>query len=356
MLLLFAICSFGQSEQLKSFYSLPSLDTITTKHFPDNLKRIDSLNNDNYFFIDEYKEEFGFFFVKRVQDKWIVYDFDSFVSRTSNSNISKIEEETEEYLSIQTFRSPSGGCATAYGILFFLDVNQVRRVDFSNYYMEECYDSKGEVSHFAECKATITIKNKLVQIQSPKRSNDGLYCIGNSEYKIEEEGFVKTKYYFENTDRLLPLICLDKTICTGMEFENLKKEFSNAIFKEVPLYKYGHDSDRIGYEICANGEILFFVVVSDNLVTSISVISSKYDLNGFHTAMTVEEIFEKNPNSKIYVDLISDWEYIFLKDERIRLNFKTDKMNRIGVYDFDPEDAANGIKRKSAKIDFVETF
>lgn len=70
--------------------------------------------------------------------------------------------------------------------------------------------------------------------------------------------------------------------------------------------------------------------------------------------MTVEQVLKKHPGNKLRRDLISDWEYLYLKEENVRIVFRTDETNRIGVYDLDPESESTSIKRPKAKVDFIE--
>ena len=55
--------------------------------------------------------------------------------------------------------------------------------------------------------------------------------------------------------------------------------------------------------------------------------------------------FSKYPNVKLNIDLISDWEFVYLKNEKIKFVFKTDKANRIGIYGEDLKAVARKMKR-----------
>jgi hypothetical protein len=355
ILLFFSYQLFGQTERIMTFYPLSAIDTISDLKVVEKLQRVDSLNSENYFFANEYNEVEGFYFIKRNRQIWIVFDFEDTLTFGPNTSVSKIKRESDNFISIQTYRSPSGGCSNIYGFLFLLNIQDCKRVDFSNYNLEECYDGNGEVSYGRECKADFEITNGFVKIESTKKPDDGMYCIESSEYKIEASRLIKTKYYSELAQRLFPVVCIDN-ICTGMAVNAMKKEFPKATFEKAPLFKYGYDSQDLGIEVCIDGKVLFFVAVPNEIITGISIVSPLYSFNGISTETTFAQMLEKYPDYKLHIDLISDWEFVYLKDERIRLNFKTDNTNRIGIYDSDPEDAAKGIKRKDAKIDFIQTF
>jgi hypothetical protein len=354
ILLFFSIQLFGQSDRIREFFPLIPIDTIYDISEVNKFKKIDSLNIDNHFF--SYKEKdynSGLLLIKKSVNKWIVYDFEDNIFHSSNTKIGNFKKENERFISIQMFRFPSGICSNIYGVFVLLDIVNYKTLNFFNYNEVECINNAGEVSKNEKCEAKIEISNKLLKIKSTKKVDDGLYCIESSEYKIEDDKLIKTKYYSEQTQSFYPIICVEN-ICTGMTFNALKSELPNATFEIAPLYKYGYDSDKLGFEVCINGEILIFIVVNDNLITGITVVSSKYNFRGFNTEMTISQILEKHPESKIYVDLLSEWEYIYLPNEKIRLNFKTDSTNLIGNYKSEGEDGTNLFLRKNAKIDFID--
>jgi hypothetical protein len=177
-------------------------------------------------------------------------------------------------------------------------------------------------------------------------------CFGSGVYQISNNSLKKIKDYSEESKAVKPIRWADK-IHSGMTIENLVKSYPNAEINQEPQYKYGFGSNELGYEIRINQEVHFFVAAPKEIVGGISVVSSKYSFNGVNTETTISQVLEKYPDSKLHIDLIDDWEYMYLKNEKITLIFKTNSTNRIGIYDFDPEDAANGIKRNDAKINLI---
>jgi len=345
----------GQSKAVIEFYPLSPIDTISSLENVEKLKRIDHLKNDNYFFAVGYRNKDGLFFLKKNRNKWIVFDFEFNLIFGSNNSISKIQKESENFISIQIYRAPSGSCSNIYGFLSLLDIENCKIVNFSNYNSTECYDTNGKVSSKGECKADLEVKNDIIKINSTKKHDDGLYCAESAEYRIENNTLIKTKYYSEATKTFFPIRCFEN-ICTGRNFNDFKKEFPKATFKEIPLFAYGYDSDKLGYEMSINGKVQIFLAVSEEKIAGISFVSPVYEFNGINTTTTILEVFEKYPKIKIHIDLISGWEYVYLKKERIKLNFKTDTSTSIGIYGDDPEDGTTSIKRKNAKIDFIQLF
>jgi hypothetical protein len=162
-------------------------------------------------------------------------------------------------------------------------------------------------------------------------------------------------YYLSTHKEFYPIICNEEyDICTGMNFNSLKEKFSNVTFKDAPLYEYGYDSDKLGVEVYSNGKLQIYTIVNDdNTVVGISYISSKFKFEEISTDNNVSEILNDYLTSKLHIDLVTDFEYIYLKEQKIRLVFKTNNSNRIGIYENDFEDGTRKIIRPNAKIDFI---
>lgn len=347
--------SFGQYHfgHNTSFINLGVTDTITNSKDIDNFVKIDSLDNDKYFFINKYHDSENLFFIKKIETKWIVFNFEVGAYFGPNSSISEIKKLNNEFLSIQMYKSASGGCSMIYGNLVLLNIDRLNYLTFPNYQLRQCYDiNEDEVLvRESECKTTFLLKDNYLKISSTKKPDDGLSCMSKSEFEIKNDKLIKKRYYYFSKSN--PVICV-QDICTGENFSFLKRDFPNAVIRKIPLYEYGYDSKEMGFEFVKEGQIQFYVVASDNLVTAISFVSPNYDFKGTSTKTTVAEVLEKYPQSKLHIDLINDWEYIYLKSHMVKFIFKTDKNNRIGVYDADPEKGTIKIKRKNAKIDLIK--
>ncbi len=353
--LFFSYQLFGQIGGNNEFYPLTPIDTIYNSEELKNSRKLDSLNSENYFFTYKNNEsESGLFFTKKEHDQWMVFEFESDLFKSSNTVIKGFRRESDDLISIQVLRFPSGACSNTYGVFILLNIRTCKAMEFWNYHYEECYDELGEVYLSSECNATIEVSGNSIKVNN-NNLKDSLNCFESAEYEIHGDKLIKTKYYFKPTQRLYPVICTNN-ICTGMKFTAFKSEFPKVDYKKSPLYEYGLDSDRLGYEIYKNGEIQFFLTVSSGIITGITFVSSEYTFNGINTTTKVNDILNMYPDSKIYMDLISEWEYISIPDEKITLIFKTDHTNRIGIYGPEPEDAANGIRRKDAEVDLIETF
>lgn len=356
ILFLLSLKVFSQTEKVTEFYPLTPIDTINNYKELNKSERIDSLNSTDYFFTykdREYKS--GLLLTKKYNDKWIIYEFDSDLFNSSNTTIGNFRLEDEKYIIIQVFRSPSGACSNTYGFLTILNIKTCKTIAFCNYNYLECYDENAKVSSQSECNTTTKIENGILTLKSSENL-DGLNCTESAVYKIKNDSLIKIKYYLGTHKSYYPIVCNDEyDICTGTNFNILKNKFSNAIYKEVPIFEYGYDSETIGKELYINNELQLFVVFNDfDIVTGISFVSPRYTFDGISTKSNVSEILNKYPTSKLHIDLISDWEYIFIKELNVRFVFQTNNSNRIGLYPTDFEDGTRKIKRPNVTIDFIQ--
>lgn len=360
ILLLLSIKAFSQTERITEFYPLTPIDTINNFKELKKSERIDSLNSSDFFFTyKDHEYERGLLLNKKSNDKWIIYEFDSeFLSSFSSPNMSvgDFRIEDEKYIFIEIFTSPSGGgCSSLYEYLIILNIETCKTMEFCNYHHQTCYDYDDKSVSQSECRTTTKLEKGILSLKSSENI-DRLHCIESAEYKIKNDSLIKTKYYLETHRSFYPIICNEEyDICTGTGLYTLKSKFSNAIFKEAPIFEYGYDSETIGKEFYTNNELQLFVVFNEfNIATGISFVSPRYTFDGISTETKVSEILNKYTTSKLHIDLISDWEYIFIKELYVKFVFKTNNSNRIGFYPTDFEDGTRKIQRPNVTIDFIQ--
>ena len=348
--LLFTGYMFGQEEGETEFYPLLLIDSISDNEAQAIrlTDRIDSLKGKNYFFTKKYKNEDGVFFIRQNGRKFSIYDFEP----GPNTFVAQIELEDKRFISIRTVRYPSGQCSGIYGEVIILDFIDANYWKFSNFNSYDCYDEQGDITSHSECKATFSIKDDVIKIESTKKPDDDLFCIESAKYKIANRRLQKLTYHHESSEVSFPILCC-ADICTGIHISDLKKNIPKASFREIPMDSYNPESDKLGLEVSFNGEIHFVAVVSNDIVNGIWFISKAYNCNGVDTTNTISEILKKHPNDKLYIDLLSDWEYIYIKEKKLKVIFKTDNSNRIGIYKKDVEEGTRKITRNS-KVDFIQ--
>jgi len=344
-----------------SFYAQPNTidyqllelsETITDSKRANRLQRLDTLNNPNFFIIKNDDEYNGHSFIRKEKSAWNRYALPIEGPKTS---VSKVYMLSEDILAVEVLSCYNGAVMGGYAETIFLNTHTLYYFDFVSYYSEEHVDlGTGEPKFLFECAATFSVNGDafLVAGMNPDRP-DRDYCLPSAEYKMGKTSMVQTKFLAAVTNNLYPIRCLD-SICTGIDTVSLHTKLPNAQFKPVPLYEYGFDSDELGMEVSQDGKVLFFAPVPMGQVTALCAVSPSYNVHGLSTAMTIEQVLKKYPGNKLRIDLISDWEYLYFKEDDVRIVFRTDETNRIGVYGQDPESESTSIKRPKAKVDFIE--
>lgn len=131
--------------------------------------------------------------------------------------------------------------------------------------------------------------------------------------------------------------------------------------KQVPRFTYGDDSDEMGYEVWFEEKLRYFLIVPDlyadvKRITGLVVVSPEIEVDGLHTGMEIGEILKRYPNAKLNIDLINDWEYLYIKEPGLRLTFKTGETNRIAEYTYNKNTQDHEmvtIKDKKRKLDLI---
>jgi hypothetical protein len=301
ILLLVPLQFFGQAERIIDFYPLQFTDSISGSDRNVLLSQVDSLKSDDYFFSDNYQGQEGLFWIKKAGNKWVVFDFELDLNFGPNTFVSGFKNENERFVSIQTYRSPSGQCLSKYGRIILLDIVNDKSISFFNYSQIACFDTMGEVTSSSECASTFQIRDGFIEIESTQEGDDRMWCMDNAEFKIEENAIVQTKYYSESAHKLIPLICIGD-ICTGMSQTVLKDLFPQGTFRQVPLYTYGYDSENLGIEISEKEQVQMFVTVSKDIITAISIVSADYKLNTISTELTFSQVLEMFPRLELHID------------------------------------------------------
>jgi len=192
----------------------------------------------------------------------------------------------------------------------------------------------------------------------------GNYDANSGIYQIQGQKLVKTFYYDADSLRMMPVLYAG-TMAAGMVLRDIPDvygQYSNNVeLKEVPRYTYGDDSDELGYELWFEEKLQYFLTVADKKdgvkrITGLTVISPEIEVGGLHTGLGIGEILKRYPNAKLNIDLINDWEYLYIKELSLRLEFKTSETNRIAQYTYNKRIGsyeAVKIKDEKRKLDFI---
>ena len=132
--------------------------------------------------------------------------------------------------------------------------------------------------------------------------------------------------------------------------------YPDVEFKEVSN-KYGTCADdfKTGFEIWNKGDLLAFAITDKDdkdRILNLIILSSKINFNNINTSLKLEEVLKLYPKSTLEEDSLSEWEYVYIHELKIKVVFQTDETNQIGRYDQDGK--LIQLKRKNVKIDFIE--
>jgi len=195
----------------------------------------------------------------------------------------------------------------------------------------------------------------------------GKYGSQSGIYEIEDRKLVKTHYYNDATMRMQPIVYAGK-LASGMVLRDVIDVYNPdeglVVLKEVPRFTYGDDSDEMGYEVWWEDKLQYFLIVPNpdtdvKRIAGLTVISPEIEVHGLHTGMPVGEILKKFPNAKLHIDLINEWEYLYINEYNVRLTFKTDEENRIAKYKYSKktgEDEAVKVIDKDRKLDYISVI
>ncbi len=191
---LFLIAIFIQTSawcqnNILEFSPLKLIDTISDADI-NTLIKADSLENSNYFFTENYKEDAGLFFFRKGKANWTIYDFELYLLCGRNTIVNDIKQENKQYVSVQTHSTPSGICESNYGRILLIDISRNEFSDFYNFAQNKCYEVNGQVS-ISECKVEFMLINNLLKITT---TNNGLSdCLETGTYQYSTSKFVKSK-------------------------------------------------------------------------------------------------------------------------------------------------------------------
>ena len=248
---------------------------------------------------------------------------------------------TKDFVALDVSAQRSGSGVNKYGWYVLIDVKRKMKLVLDTY----MYNASDNGERVEECRSTVAYRKGKFMIDN-KSSTTGQSCIATGTYEIRGNALVLQG---GNYNEFLNLNTVEK----------IKEQFPECDFKEATRYNYGDDEEGTGYEVWRDSELLFFFTENTSQqITGISVISPQFEFGRISTATTIGEVIKLYPNLKLTIDLINDWEYMYVPDLKITLYFKTNDMNRVAKYKFDKKAADMAFRkviRPETKIDLIQT-
>ncbi len=358
LLVLSSIYSFGQDDFERHFEKLETADTLTDSKMIAYYQSKSQFKNDDFFIYDGTlinRLLDNSFLFKKNKAGFIIYKLpfqnssEIVFSKNENYLLKKVE-----------YRSSARQIRGTSKEQIIIDLNNLSYIGLFTYNSVQSWefgDDENMIVHNSACKSLMNIEDDFLTVHTLCYENDNFRneceeCISTGIYVIKGDILRKVKSYSERNLSMNDIEWID-SFCLGMSIDEFLRTNDKDV-QEVPLFEYGYDSEEMGFEIINNGTAEYFLVVKEKEIVSVFVMSPEIDIHGINTSWTIKEVLKKYPNVKLHIDLISHWEYVFLKDQSLRLIFKTDSSNRIGNYGNDFEEGSIGLKEENKTIDLIQ--
>jgi hypothetical protein len=301
---------------------------------------------------------------------WIEYGIPGWFWRNHFPEPLGFTKDKQFYLASAQYGNFTRGQEVKNEELFIVDIRNHAFISFVQYYYDFQWtfdDSTGEqIDYWNVYNANILIEGNRVIVTSNSfenfdikdyevrvRGEDGMYEI--------KDGILHKTHYYNRTLRSLVPIRYAGKIAHGMTLKEVQSIYPNGYLLEVPRNKYGDDqSDEVsGFEIWDNNELLYFVDTEGEgdkeLITDIFIVK-QIDFGKIGPNSTIKNILKLYPKCELKIDLISDWEYMYIAELEAILYFKTNEGNRVGKYKFDEVSRDlmfESLLRKDAVVDLI---
>ncbi len=379
LILLFSyLFSFGQEKYSYEFEKLDITDTIYNNEEIKSLKSDIEYSYSDYFFADRYFkgeiEETIHCMIKKNHDYWISYAIPYEYGLNQSSFLIGPSENKKYFLASSYYNHLSheagGGNENTIEKLIIIDIENNSYVQIKSYTKDQYWqqDEEGE-SYIVNDQNSMISKfifedNHLIILNTCLNSEGmedcpnpgGLYEFKNNKlrkiknYNPLKLGFTAINYIGE--------------IAIGMTLEEVKLVYPNVQFIQKENI-YGSCADaKTGYEVWNDNELLGFIITkpadkiegeeinyANQIIVQFLVFSAKFNFEKISINNKVSEVLKMYPKANVRIDLLTEWEHIYIKDLNIELIFKTDENNRIGIY---KNEEFVQLKNGKAKANFIQ--
>lgn len=376
------ICSVlhGQEKYSYEFEKLPVTDTIY------NNETIASLQSDSEYKYDDYfvaRRDFEgeinrtiYCLLKKVKYYWISYAIPYEYCTACSTNPIGLSENKKYFLATSRYNHLSHGAGhgneNTIQKLILVDIAHVSAIQIESDTEDIFWETKENgdetsgkdimVSNHILENNQLTILNTCFDDQKIKdcANAGGLYEFKDNKllkimnYNPLTKGFTKIRYA--------------GGIAIGMTLEDVRLAYPNARFFENEN-AYGTCTDsKIGFELWDADQLLGYALTipvkqntddetnsgntnyNNEKIYRFIVSSPKINFGKINSNSTAAEVLKLYPKANVRLDLLSDWEHIYIQELHIELVFKTDDNNRIGIY---KNETFTSLRNKKAKADFI---
>jgi len=356
--------TFGQEKYAYEFEKIEAIDTIQKKEILNDLLS-DVKLFDNKFFISYYGNDRIPTFYKKEKDYCLSLNLGFFdktkiniVGLSENKQFIYINEEgnhsarqTEfgyKYIHIVNLKNNTSLQIQYFSSVVFWEPNENDPNGF-NVTKEHTVNS----SKIALNKNGMTVTTTIFSITNDEKIDYEI--IQSGEYELGEFKLKKTKFYNTELMKFEPIKYIGN-IAIGMTLEDLKLIYPYASFIEKEtIYKTCADANTLGFEVWDGNELLAYVNnnITENRITNFIAISSAFNFGKLNINSTARQVLKYYPKSNVRLDLLTEWEHIYVKEFNIEFIFKTNEASRIGNYK--NEDFVK-LKNGETKVDFIQVY
>lgn len=386
IIILFCFKSNGQENYSYKFEKMAITDTIYKKAEVDSLKNNSTYIYRDFFFADRYfkYETQGTILclLKKENEYWISYAVPYEYGPYPSTNLIGPSENKNYFLAAagSTYVSHGGGQGNEGTIekLIIIDTENNSSITLDSYrsdkywvYEDNSEDLKDSGENSMDSKY-IFENNQLKILNTCFNAEGKIECPNpGGVYEFQNDILKKIKNYDPNTKGFKTINYIGD-IALGMTLEEMNSVLPYSGFIEKDNI-YGNCADETtGFEVSNNNKILGFALTkeikqgnaekakeehsdeyidSENLkIYKFIVLSSEFNFEKININTKVSEVMKFYPKANVRLDLLSEWEHIYIQELNIELVFKTDESNRIGVY---KNETFVKLKNKKAKPDFI---
>ncbi|HPJ11646.1 MAG TPA: hypothetical protein PLS51_13515 [Flavobacterium sp.] len=363
IIILILLCNLfithGQEKCIYEFEKIEAVNTIQKKETIENLLSNAELF-DNKYFINFYNNERTPTFFIKEKDYCISLNIDfsdeakyNIVGLSQNGQFIYINGEGN-HLARQT--------EFGYKYLYIINLKNKTYLPiqyFSSVVFWEPNDNGFNItkehtvnsSKIAFNKDGFTVTNYIFSITNDEKIDYDV--IQSGVYELDDVKLKKTKSYNAKLMQFIPIKFVGN-IAIGMTLEDLKLIYPDVSFIEKQnIYQNCAEENSLGFEVWDGNELLGYVnnALSENRISNFIALSSVFNFGKLSTNSTAREILKWYPKSNVRLDLITDWEHIYVKELNIELVFKTNETNRIGKY---KNENFIKLRKGEAKVDFIQ--
>ncbi|NMH26821.1 hypothetical protein [Flavobacterium silvaticum] len=373
---LIPLFSTAQDHYFYRFEQMEITDTLTVIE-ADSLKRGSEFIYPEYFLVGRnFKNEPDTTvqcLIRKINDHWISY---AIPNEFGNTQLLGLSQNPKYFLASSSFNhlSHGGGHGNENGIenLIIIDLSNHSWVQLESYSLDQYWEQNenGELTtnEKSESISKFSIdENQLTELTTCYSNGQFQDCFyPGSVYEFRNGELQKIKRY--DTKKMgFSQIHYAGRMAFGMALADVLEAYPDVEFTKT-ANRFGMCADdKKGFAISIATDTLAFVLtrpikegetdtedgginLSNEKIFRIFVESEGFQFGKLSKKSTASEILKLYPTANVRLDLLTNWEHIYIQELSVEFVFKTNDKNRIGKY---RDETFVKLRNKRAKPDFI---